>query len=114
MGSQARQQEVVSGAGTDPAADLGRQEEEGSLSPKSSYQKNKVAREQLSLQLLMHLNGEQMASIKVRKKPTVRSRLLPRTHHLWLRSFPEPGSLKHTYLVFYFILFFNRHFSFPA
>lgn len=66
MGGQARQQEVVSGAGTDPAADLRRQEEEGALSPKSLYQKNKVAREQLSLQLLMHLNGEQMASIKVK------------------------------------------------
>lgn len=66
MGVQARQQEVASGAGTNPAADL-RQQEEGALSPKSSYQKNKVAREQLSLQLLMHLNGEQMASIKVRK-----------------------------------------------
>lgn len=60
---QARQQEVVLAAGTDLATDR-RQQEEGTLSPKSLYQKNKVAREQLSLQLLMHLNGEQMASIK--------------------------------------------------
>lgn len=55
---------MVLAAGTDLATDR-RQQEEGTLSPKSLYQKNKVAREQLSLQLLMHLNGEQMASIKV-------------------------------------------------
>lgn len=61
---KARQQEVVRNAGTDPAADLRQQEEKGALSPRSLYQKNKIAREQLSLQLLMHLNGEQMASIK--------------------------------------------------
>lgn len=61
---KARQQEVVRNAGTDPAADLRQQEETGALSPRSLYQKNKIAREQLSLQLLMHLNGEQMASIK--------------------------------------------------
>lgn len=61
---KARQQEVVRTAGTDPAADLRQQEEKGALSPRSLYQKNKIAREQLSLQLLMHLNGEQMASIK--------------------------------------------------
>lgn len=54
---------MVLAAGTDLATDS-RQQEEGALSPKSLYQKNKVAREQLSLQLLMHLNGEQMASIK--------------------------------------------------
>eukprot|EP00903_Cladosiphon_okamuranus_P007678 g7442.t1 len=60
----ARQQEVVRNAGTDPSADLRQQEEKGALSPRSLYQKNKIAREQLSLQLLMHLNGEQMASIK--------------------------------------------------
>lgn len=62
-GLKARQQEVVRKAGTDPAADL-RQQQKGALSPRSLYQKNKFAREQLSLQLLMHLNGEQMASIK--------------------------------------------------
>lgn len=84
VGSQARQQEVVSGAGTDPAADLRRQEEEGALSPKSLYQKNKVAREQLSLQLLMHLNGEQMASIKVREADNNSRRFLVR-----IRSFPQ-------------------------
>ncbi|CAM9727439.1 unnamed protein product, partial [Ectocarpus sp. 4 AP-2014] len=61
---RARQQEVVRKEGADPAADLRRQEEKGALSPRSLYQKNKIAREQLSLQLLMHLNGEQMASIK--------------------------------------------------
>lgn len=49
----------------DPAADLRQQEDKATLSPRSLYQKDKIAREQLSLQLLMHLNGEQMASIKV-------------------------------------------------
>lgn len=56
---------MVRAEGTDPAVDP-RQQDAGALSPRSAYQVNRVAREQLSLQLLMHLNGEQMASIKVR------------------------------------------------
>lgn len=66
-GTQARQQEVVRVAGADSAVEhRQQQEEEGVFSPRTLYQQNKVAREQLSLQLLMHLNGEQMASIKAR------------------------------------------------
>lgn len=79
-GGQARQQEVVRKAGTDIAADLRQQEEKGALSPRSLYQKNKFAREQLSLQLLMHLNGEQMASIKASAFCRVASSPLSRTH----------------------------------
>lgn len=66
LSPKARQQQVVQSAGTDLAAEHLQQQNEGTLSPRSLYQKKKIAREQLSLQLLMHLTGEQMASIKAR------------------------------------------------
>lgn len=56
---------MVQAAGADPAVEHRQQQEvKGMFSPRKLYQQNKAAREQLSLQLLMHLNGDQMASIK--------------------------------------------------